>query len=824
MTDKASPLPRELLRHTMTFLPYESIIACRRVNQFFYRATQAPNVWSHIGCNHIQLEEDCYDKDAIYRIKTHSLRISIRHPPIRKQPDSKPQDKKTSTLEDKANQQFTGVQTYLRDEDMHMHFVFDLLRAGLSINHTQNKENTFSVCASRPLSVETYKKLEEIKATPNNSQDAYNTLHQAIKASQPVEVINILLDAGCQPVRSTLTEHDDHEALVSDTFTLAITKNYPLQILQRLYMMQGRPLEKNTLNTALESHSRVDVIEFILEIDSISDQKCSLDKVVLTAIRNYYPSYLINCLVDHGAPVQNLQGTTEKTESTIEKAHDADLLFQCIDPPDSWGIKLPNLLYFKDTTKQGYKSTNREDFDKPMPNRGKQQNTKCTGLASTLQFGPSPSVITLLASHRLLPCNQAGASNTLSQTLRACEQGLSLSALTAVMRAQALPSSSQDEWNTLSCALSVSQSPKFLDQFLIPCPHPHQGQGPHNSLNCALKYNAPPETIWYLLEKQCLPSNKDGAWNTINCALRSSITPDILRRLIDSGAKPCYAKSAWNSLRVALRSQHPKEIIEILILKEENDLAGVKSSAQPLKAALEDKTHTFNTAVKYNASDEILILLNEHGIKPNSEQNPSNSITVAAKARAPKSKFCLLYGLEAVQDISSGSDDTLSTALRHGCSVEVIEFLLMYGARFSCLGNASNSFHSALLGGCPIEVFKLISKHRILPLNLEVDPPRAYTTLTPISFTSANSFEFMAPDAKPDGFPLIINHLSTINTALYTSASPEIFRCLCRAGALPSKGQTPYNSLSVAAIMNARPEVFDILIANGAEPNQRTIH
>lgn len=295
------------------------------------------------------------------------------------------------------------------------------------------------------------------------------------------------------------------------------------------------------------------------------------------------------------------------------------------------------------------------------------------------------------------------------------------------------------------------------------------------------------------------PRNTVGA-NTpaLREALLSAIetrNSKMVEQLLDRGVSADTGPGP-NALREAVR-HHDIEIVRLLLLFGADPNAIDKNGFTPLFSAVEE-----------SFLDAASVLL-KYGADPNLSAGPEPDSPLALSISDDKfsiTRLLLTYGGDAQHNMADG-DTVLIKAISKKCSRKIIELLLEYGADANGKNREGKTpLFDAITSGRADVVASLLD-HGADP-NL----PGPKHMLWPSTYQTPCLKLLLARGADPKKAPGCMELATSINNI-------ESVRVLIKAGVNPNAKKDGTYTPLCTAIRDNRPDIFQLLLANGADPN-----
>ena len=287
--------------------------------------------------------------------------------------------------------------------------------------------------------------------------------------------------------------------------------------------------------------------------------------------------------------------------------------------------------------------------------------------------------------------------------------------------------------------------------------------------------------------------------------------PRAIEVLLDAGLTP---NRYITQMAVILNSS----VEAVACVIEANRIAGTKNP----KLGIADPTALLPMAAQRNPNPAVVRLLLASADHDLNEPGALELTPFLLACKDNPNPAVLEALIEAGSDIhfQGGSDNTL-TALRLACTsnpnLEVIEFLLDIGCDATApYPNGRSPYLAAAIAGRHPETFGLLVEHGADP-NVTFDSNNALYAIVGINpndgmLTAALDAGTRLSALGPDG--------GSILELAVTNSSVDPLATLLDLGVDPNAGDPP--PLGACAIVSERPEMVDLLIEAGADPDHRT--
>ncbi|KAI1478465.1 ankyrin repeat-containing domain protein [Daldinia eschscholtzii] len=269
----------------------------------------------------------------------------------------------------------------------------------------------------------------------------------------------------------------------------------------------------------------------------------------------------------------------------------------------------------------------------------------------------------------------------------------------------------------------------------------------------------------------------------------------LVEQLLDRGVSPDSSPEAHILNQAIMR--HDAEIVRILLLFGADPNAPDNRNITPLLLAVEE---SFRDAVT---------MLLKYGADPNLAAGPQSETPFAISVVEDKPdlvRILLTYGGD-VNHVMTNGDTTLLAAIIKKRTKRVIDMLLDYGSD----ANAKNrEGHSPLFEAIQtnrVEVVASLLDHGANP-NL----PGPKHMLWPAAGLPRILELLLARGADPKKAPGIMELATSINNI-------EAVRVLLKAGVDPNAKKDGIYTPLCSSIRDNRADIFELLLANGADPN-----
>ncbi|KAI1442561.1 ankyrin repeat-containing domain protein [Annulohypoxylon stygium] len=295
------------------------------------------------------------------------------------------------------------------------------------------------------------------------------------------------------------------------------------------------------------------------------------------------------------------------------------------------------------------------------------------------------------------------------------------------------------------------------------------------------------------------PRNTSGAdAPTMRESLISAIDTNnhkLIEQLLDRGVSPNNGPDGHILNRAITR--HDAEAVRILLLFGADPNASDNRNITPLYLAVEE---SFREAV---------IMLMKYGADANSPAGPENESPFAMSVLEDKfdlARILLTYGGD-INHIMANGDTALMAAIIKKRSKKLIDMLLEYGSDANVKNREGHTPLFEAINANNLEVVISLLDHGANP-NL----PGPKHMLWPAAGLPRILEVLLARGADPKKAPGVMELATSIN-------NKESVRVLLKAGVDPNARKDGIYTPLCSSIRDNRADIFELLLANGADPN-----
>ncbi|XXH01020.1 hypothetical protein Hte_007371 [Hypoxylon texense] len=281
----------------------------------------------------------------------------------------------------------------------------------------------------------------------------------------------------------------------------------------------------------------------------------------------------------------------------------------------------------------------------------------------------------------------------------------------------------------------------------------------------------------------------------------------LVEQLLDRGVSPDRGPDAHVLNQAILR--HDAEIVRILLLFGADPNAPDNHNMTPLYLAVEE---SFRDAVT---------MLVKYGADPNLSAGPDSETPFAISVVQDKfdlARIILTYGGD-INHVMANGDTALMAAIIKKRTKKIIDMLLEYGSDANVKNREGHTPLFEAIQSNRIEIVTSLLDHGANPnlpgpkhMVLSNSEIRSPNTLWPAAGLHRILELLLARGADPKKAPGIMELATSINHI-------ESVRVLLKAGVDPNSKKDGIYTPLCSSIRDNRTDIFELLLANGADPN-----
>ena len=283
--------------------------------------------------------------------------------------------------------------------------------------------------------------------------------------------------------------------------------------------------------------------------------------------------------------------------------------------------------------------------------------------------------------------------------------------------------------------------------------------------------------------------------NALAAAIRSK-NHKLVEQILDRGASPNMGPDI-HALNEAVRT-HDAETVRVLLCFGADPNERDREGMTPLAAAVE----------KSFPSGAIMLL--KHGADPNlkagMDQETPMAMATAGGTKMSLAHLLLMYGGD-VKQLNADGDTLLISAINKKTPAKLIEILLEYGADPNAKSAEGKTALFEAITCSRVDIVTYLLEHGANP-NL----PGPKHMLWPSAYKPACLKVLLAHGADSKKCPGVMELATSVN-------SIDSVRILLKAGVDPNAKKDGVYTPLCTSIRDDRPDIFQLLLSNGANPN-----